>query len=69
MLEQEVNLVIVALRRNSLEVVVLHDYMHGESLRIVFLHLYGRGAAITLAQGFRAALNELQRKGRAENES
>ena len=59
MLEAEVNPVIMALRRNNLEVVAVHNHMLGENPRIVFLHYYGRGAAATLAQGFRAALNEL----------
>lgn len=64
MLEPEVNAVIKALRRNNLEVVALHNHMLGESPRIIFLHYYGRGVANTLAQGFRAALNELG-KGQA----
>lgn len=59
MLEPEVNSVIRALRRNNLEVVALHHHMLGEEPRIIFLHYYGRGAATTLAQGFRAALDEL----------
>ncbi len=59
MLEPEVNPVIRALRRNNLEVVALHHHMLGEEPRIIFLHYYGRGAATTLAQGFRAALDEL----------
>ena len=62
MLETEVNPVIRALRRNNLEVVALHHHMLGESPRIIFLHYYGRGAATTLAQGFRAALNELGKR-------
>ncbi len=61
MLEPEVNPVIRALRRNNLEVVALHNHMLGEQPRIIFLHYYGRGPATTLAQGFRAALNELGR--------
>ncbi len=59
MLEQEVNPVIMALRRNNLEVVALHHHMLGENPRIIFLHYYGRGQATVLAQGFRAALGEL----------
>ncbi len=59
MLEPEVNPVIMALRRNNLEVVAVHNHMIGEQPRIMFLHYYGRGAASTLAQGFRAALGEL----------
>jgi uncharacterized protein DUF1259 len=59
MLEPEVNPVVRALRRHSLEVVALHHHMLGEEPRIIFLHYYGTGPAETLAQGFRAALNEL----------
>ena len=59
MLEPEVNPVVMALRRNKMEVVALHNHMLGEHPRIIFLHYYGRGQAITLAQGFRAALDEL----------
>ena len=59
MLESEVNSVVRALRRNNLEVVALHNHMLGDEPRIIFLHYYGRGAAATLAQGFRAALDEL----------
>ncbi len=59
MLEPEVNPVIQALRRNNLEVVAVHNHMIGEQPRMMFLHYYGRGSATTLAQGFRAALNEL----------
>lgn len=59
MLEGEVNQVIRALRQNNLEVVALHHHMLGDSPRIIFLHYYGRGPATTLAQGFRAALDQL----------
>ena len=59
MLEPEVNRVIHALRQNNLEVVALHHHMLGEQPRTIFLHYYGRGPATTLAQGFRAALDQL----------
>jgi hypothetical protein len=62
MLEPEVNSVIRALRKNNLEVVAVHNHMLGENPRVIFLHYYGRGAANTLAQGFRAALDELGKK-------
>ena len=62
MLEPEVNQVIKALRRNNLEVVALHNHMLGDNPRIIFLHYYGRGTAEKLAQGFRAALDELGKK-------
>ncbi|WP_353718948.1 DUF1259 domain-containing protein [Dyadobacter sp. 676] len=59
MLEGEVNSVIKVLRGHGLEVVALHNHMLGDSPRMIFLHYYGKGAATTLAQGFRAALDVL----------
>ena len=40
-------------------------HMIGEDPRIIFLHYYGTGPAETLAQGFRAALDELGKHGAA----
>jgi hypothetical protein len=65
MLEPEVNPVIAALRKNNLEVVAVHHHMLGEEPRIIFLHYYGTGPAAALAQGFRAALDELGKHGRS----
>ena len=65
MLEPEVNPVIAALRKNRLEVVALHNHMLGEDPRMVFLHYLGVGPAPDLAQGFRAALDELGKHGRS----
>jgi hypothetical protein len=62
MLESEVNNVVRSLRRNGIEVVALHHHMLGESPKIIFLHYYGRGESISLAKGFRAALDELGKK-------
>ena len=59
MLEGEVNDVVKALRKNKLEVVALHHHMLGEEPRTIFLHYYGRGPAAELANGFRAALDQL----------
>ncbi len=59
MLEPEVNPVVRALRANNLEVVAVHNHMIGEEPRMMFLHYLGRGPALTLAQGFRAALDQL----------
>ena len=64
MLEPEVNPVISALRKHNLEVVALHHHMIGDDPHIIFLHYYGRGAAPALAQGFRAALDELGKHGK-----
>src|SRR5262249_41074913 len=67
MLEPEVNPVIRALRRSNLEVVALHHHMLGDQPKILFLPYYGMGAAMTLAQGFRAALDELGKHGKTMN--
>lgn len=62
MLEGEVNEVIKALRSHNLEVVALHHHMLGEQPRTIFLHYYGRGPAVDLAKGFRAALDQLGKR-------
>ncbi len=59
MLAPEVNPAIKALRANNIEIVAVHSHMLDEEPRILFLHYYGRGAAKTLAQGFRSALDVL----------
>ena len=64
MLEAEVNPVIAALRKNNLEVVALHHHMIGDDPHMIFLHYYGQGPAATLARGFRAALDQLGKKGK-----
>ncbi|SFH14388.1 DUF1259 domain-containing protein [Pontibacter chinhatensis] len=69
MLEAEVNPVIKALRQHNLEVVAVHHHMLGDAPHIIFLHYYGRGPAPALAQGFRAALNELGKHGKAMGHS
>lgn len=59
MLPGEVNAVLKALRANQLNVVAIHQHMLETEPEIVFLHYWGTGPATRLAQGFRAALNEL----------
>lgn len=66
MLEHEVNPVLKALRKNGLEVVAIHHHMIGAKPTIIFLHYWGKGSAESLATGFRAAMDELGRGGRAE---
>ena len=65
MLSQEVTPVLKALRSNGLNVVAIHHHMTGTQPTIYFLHYWGTGPAEKLADGFRAALNELG-KGRAK---
>ncbi len=67
MLEPEVNPVIMALHKHNLDVVAVHNHMIGEQPRMMFLHYYGSGPAMTLAQGFRAALDELGKHGKTLN--
>ena len=59
MLAPEVTPVLKALRANGLSVVAIHNHMTGSQPAIYFLHYWGTGPAAKLAQGFKAALNEL----------
>jgi hypothetical protein len=63
MLEHEVTSVLKALRKNGLDVVAIHHHMTTEQPTIIFLHYWGRGPAAKLATGFKAALDELGKKG------
>lgn len=62
MLENEVTPVLKALRHNGIDVVAIHHHMTGTSPTIIFLHYWGKGPADKLAQGFRAALDQLGKK-------
>jgi hypothetical protein len=62
MLAGEVTPVLKALRGNGLNVVAIHQHMTGEPA-IYFLHYWGTGSAAHLAEGFRAALNQLGKGG------
>lgn len=61
MLESEVHPVLKALRSHQLDVVAIHHHMFGTQPQIIFLHYWGVGPATQLAEGFKAALNELGR--------
>jgi hypothetical protein len=43
-------------------VVAIHHHMFGTQPQIIFLHYWGVGPAAQLAEGFKAALNELGRE-------
>jgi Domain of Unknown Function (DUF1259) len=64
MLPSEVNAVLKALRSHNLNVVAIHQHMLDTQPEIIFLHYWGTGPASQLAEGFKAALNELGRSGR-----
>ena len=63
MLASEVAPVLKALRKNGLDVVAIHHHMTSDKPMIFFLHYWGTGAADKLAQGFKAAVNELGKQG------
>ena len=59
MLENEVTPTLKALRSHGLDVVAIHHHMIETQPVIIFLHYWGRGPALQLAQGFKAALDQL----------
>jgi len=65
MLSQEVTPVLKALRSNGLNIVAIHHHMTTTQPTVYFLHYWGTGPAEKLADGFKAALNELG-KGHAK---
>jgi hypothetical protein len=62
MLDREVQPVLKALRAHRLDVVAIHHHMIGTQPPIIFLHYWGKGPAADLAQGFRAALDQLGKR-------
>jgi hypothetical protein len=63
MLENEVTPVLKALRSNGLSVVAIHHHMTNARPMVIFLHYWGKGPAEKLATGFRAALDQLGKRG------
>jgi len=59
MLAGEITPVLKALRSNGLNVVAIHNHMTTSQPAIYFLHYWGTGSTEKLADGFKAALNEL----------
>jgi len=55
--EGELQPVLRALREASIHVVAIHSHMEDEEPRSIFLHYWGKGAAVDLARGVRAALD------------
>jgi hypothetical protein len=56
-LENELQTVLKTLRGANINIVAIHQHMTGENPRMIFLHYYGRGKALALAQGVKAAIN------------
>ena len=68
MLDTEVTPVLKALRSHRLDVVAIHHHMTNTQPMIIFLHYWGRGPANQLAEGFKAALDELGKSPDGEPE-
>ena len=56
--EDEVAPVMRALQHAGVEQTALHNHLLGESPRVMYMHVMGRGDAATLAQAVRGALGE-----------
>jgi len=56
-LENELQTVLKTLRAANINIVAIHQHMTGENPRMIFLHYYGRGKALALAQGVKSAIN------------
>jgi uncharacterized protein DUF1259 len=56
-LENELQTVLRTLRGANINILAIHQHMTGENPRMIFLHYYGRGKALDLAQGVKAAIN------------
>src|SRR5215213_1297517 len=57
-LESELQPVLRSLRGAGINIVAIHHHMVGEKPRLLFLHYWGRGPAVELAQAVKAALGQ-----------
>ena len=64
MMESELTPTLRPLRSPGLEVVAIHHHMIDTQPVIISLHHWGRGPAPQLAQGFKAALDQLGKGGK-----
>jgi hypothetical protein len=55
--EAELQPVLKTLRASGIDIVAIHQHMSGETPRILFLHYFGRGKAVELAQAVKKALD------------
>jgi hypothetical protein len=61
MLESELQPVLKSLRKDSINIVAIHNHMTMEEPRYLFLHYWGRGPAAELAKAVKNALDETAR--------
>lgn len=57
MREGELQTVLKSMRSSGINIVAIHQHMTGETPRILFLHYWGKGKAVDLAKGVKAALD------------
>jgi hypothetical protein len=57
MTKEELQGVLKALRKASINIVAIHNHMTHEEPQYVFLHYWGKGPAATLAKGLKSALD------------
>jgi hypothetical protein len=57
MLENELQPVLRAMRKEGINIVAIHQHMSHETPRILFLHYWGKGKAADLAQSLRRVLD------------
>src|SRR6516164_9317193 len=60
----EVQPVLRALRKANIHIVALHNHMVGEQPAFYFTHFWGKGPAVELAKGVKAALDSQQAAGK-----
>jgi hypothetical protein len=55
--ESELQTVLKSMRASGINIVAIHQHMTGETPRVLFLHYRGKGKAVDLAKGVKAALD------------
>ncbi len=56
LLEAEITPVVTPRERMGVHATALHNHLAGETPRVMYLHVHGRGSAVSLARAIRAAL-------------
>jgi Domain of Unknown Function (DUF1259) len=64
MREGQLQAVLKSMRASGINIVAIHEHMTGETPRILFLHYWGKGKAVDLAKGVKAALYAQSEVGR-----
>lgn len=57
LLESEIDRVMTQLRKDGIEITVLHNHLRNETPHVMYMHFLGVGEAVKLAQGLRRALD------------